>query len=143
MLISDYLSFNIIICILFLIWPIFKSYGRNTKIFSLDFWFKWKLQNLLSRLTDNQRNFRETNSYIQESWKHVMSLTFSIFAIFFLVFIFILFLIIVIFLVFSILYGKKIKLIINLSKGSFTAHCYFTKLNLKKWGFSKFAFQSF
>ena len=26
--------------------------GRNTKIFAFVFWFKWKLQNLLSRLID-------------------------------------------------------------------------------------------
>ena len=42
MLISDYLSSNIIICILFLIWPILERYGRNTEIFSFFFWFKWR-----------------------------------------------------------------------------------------------------
>ena len=51
MLISDYLSSNIMICI-FLISPILESWGRNRKIFSFDFWSKWKLQNLLLRLSD-------------------------------------------------------------------------------------------
>ena len=52
MLISYHLSFNILICVIFFIWPILESLDRNTEIFSLISWFKWKLQNLLLKLTD-------------------------------------------------------------------------------------------
>ena len=29
-----------------------RDYGKNRETFSFVFWFKWKLQNLLSNLTD-------------------------------------------------------------------------------------------
>ena len=30
----------------------FRGYGKNQKIISFIFWFKWELKNLLSKLTD-------------------------------------------------------------------------------------------
>ena len=42
---------------------------------------------------------------------------------------------------------KEFKLItlkiLNIEVGSNISHCYFTRLNLKKWAHSTFAFQSF